>query len=449
MTLKLLMIIKLINTFRKKIMRNIICFILIALCFNTQAQKKELRKIDKLVLESFWEEAKDELETAKSLILSSEEKYKAQFYFYDAKVSNELKDFKNAINSLNNLNKLNPNSNLPTKLELEYSNLGIVISNSLVNSAVKDNQDANFLDAADKLIMAYEMDKDQYKDYLYFAAGSSVNGKDYDKALGYYVSLKDMGYTGVVDEYFVTNNETGMEEKVSQTEFDLLKSSKDYSNPRIGQTESRFPEIVKNIALIYVQQGKNDVAEQAIKEARKIQPDDVSLLLNEADLYIRISNSSEDEEERLLYRNKFKELMEKAIELDPDNGILYYNLGVIYAEQGEFELAKEKYSQAIKLIPDYVDAYLNLVSVILEDEVSIVEQMNSLGNSKKDNIRYDELKVERENLYKECVPLLEELLKVSPENIDALNTLKNIYGVLGNNEGFMELKAKIEELQGN
>ena len=77
-----------------------------------------------------------------------------------------------------------------------------------------------------------------------------------------------------------------------------------------------------------------------------------------------------------------------------------------------------------------------------------VEQMNSLGNSKKDNIRYDELKVEREDLYKECVPLLEELLKVSPENIDALNTLKNIYGVLGN-EGFMELKAKIEGLQGN
>ena len=443
------MIIKLINTFRKKIMRNIICFTLIALCFNTQAQKKELRKIDKLVLESFWEEAKDELETAKSLILSSEEKYKAQFYFYDAKVSNELKDFKNAINSLNNLDKLNPNSNLPTKLELEYSNLGIVISNSVVNSAVKDNQDGNFLDAADKLIMAYEMDKDQYKDYLYFAAGSSVNGKDYDRALGYYVSLKDMGYTGVVDEYFVTNNETGVEEKVSKTEFDLLKSSKDYSNPRIGQTASRFPEIVKNIALIYVQQGKNDVAEQAIKEARKIQPDDVSLLLNEADLYIRISNSSEDEEERLLYRNKFKELMEKAIELDPDNGILYYNLGVIYAEQGEFELAKEKYSQAIELIPDYVDAYLNLVSVILEDEVSIVEQMNSLGNSKKDNIRYDELKVEREDLYKECVPLLEQLLKVSPENIDALNTLKNIYGVLGNNEGFMELKAKIEGLQGN
>ena len=428
-------------------MRNIVCIALIALCFNVHAQKKELRKIDKLVLESFWEEAKDELETSKSLILSSEDKYKAQFYFYDAKVSNELKDFKNAINSLNNLNKLNPNSNLPTKLELEYSNLGIVISNSVVNSAVTDNQNSNFLDAAEKLIMAYEMDMDKNIDYLYFAAGSAVNGKDYDLSLEYYLKLKNMGYTGIVDEYFVTNNETGVEEKVSQTEYDLLKSSKDYSNPRIGQTESRFPEIVKNIALIYVQQDKNDLAEAAIKEAREIQPDDVSLLLNEADLYIRISNNSDNDEDRLLYRNKFKTLMEKAIELDPDNGILYYNLGVIYAEQGELALAKEKYSQAIKLIPDYVDAYLNLVSVILEDEVSIVEEMNSLGTSKKDNLRYDELKVKREDLYRECVPLLEELLNVSPTNIDALNTLKNIYGVLGNNEAFMRIKAKIEELQ--
>ena len=142
-------------------------------------------------------------------------------------------------------------------------------------------------------------------------------------------------------------------------------------------------------------------------------------------------------------------LMEKAIELEPNNGILYYNLAVIYSEQGELNLAKEKYSQAIKLKPDYVDAYLNLVSVILEDETAMVEEMNSLGNSRKDNERYDELKLNREDLYRECVPILEELLKVSPSNIDALNTLKNIYGVLGENEAFMVVKAKIEELQSN
>ncbi len=430
-------------------MRNIILIIFLGLCFNIQAQKKELRKIDKLVTESFFKEANNELQNSKSLILSSEDKYKAQFYFYDAKVSNELDEYENAINSLNELNQLNPNSNLPTKLQQEYSNLSLIIANSVVNSAVKDNKEGNYLLAAKKLIMAYEIDEEEYIDYLYFAAGSAVNGKDYDLSLEYYLKLKNMDYTGVIDEYFVTNKETSVEEKVSQTEYDLLKSSNDYTNPRIGKTESRFPEIVKNIALIYVQQGKTDLAQKAIREAREIQPNDVSLLLNEADLYIRISNKSEDESERQLYRDKFKNLMEKAIELEPNNGILYYNLAVIYSEQGELNLAKEKYSQAIKLKPDYVDAYLNLVSVILEDETAMVEEMNSLGNSRKDNERYDELKLNREDLYRECVPILEELLKISPSNIDALNTLKNIYGVLGENEAFMVVKAKIEELQSN
>ena len=429
-------------------MRAILITTILLFSFNVQSQKKELRKIDKLVLESFFEEAKDALESSKSLILASEDKYRAQYYFYDAKVSNELKMYENAISSLNNLLSINE-SVYPTKVEQEYKNLSIIISNGIVNGAVNDNKEGNFLDAAEKLIMAYNMDTEQYIDYLYFAAGSAVNGKDYEKSLKYYLELKNKGYTGIVDEFFVTNNETGQEEKVSQTEYDLLKSSKEYSNPRIGQTESRFPEIVKNIALIYVQQGQNELAEEAIKEARAIQPDDVSLLLNEADLYIRISNNSDNDDERLFYRNKFKSLMEMAIEMDPTNGILYYNLGVIYAEQGELELSKEKYLKAIELIPDYVDAYLNLVSIILEDEVAIVEEMNSLGNSKKDNLRYDELKNDRENLYRECVPLLEELLKVSPENIDALNTLKNIYGVLGENEAFMQVKAKMEEIQGN
>ena len=429
-------------------MRYILFITILLFSFNVQSQKKELRKIDKLVLESFFEEAKDALESSKSLILSSEDKYRAQYYFYDAKVSNELKMYENAISSLNNLLSINE-SVYPTKVEQEYKNLSIIISNGIVNAAVNDNKEGNFLDAAEKLIMAYNMDTEQYVDYLYFAAGSAVNGKDYEKSLKYYLELKNKGYTGIVDEFFVTNNETGQEEKVSQTEYDLLKSSKEYSNPRIGQTESRFPEIVKNIALIYVQQGQNELAEEAIKEARAIQPNDVSLLLNEADLYIRISNNSDNDDERLFYRNKFKSLMEMAIEMDPTNGILYYNLGVIYAEQGELELSKEKYQKAIELIPDYVDAYLNLVSIILEDEVAIVEEMNSLGNSKKDNLRYEDLKNDRENLYRECVPLLEELLKVSPENIDALNTLKNIYGVLGENEAFMQVKAKMEEIQGN
>ena len=203
-------------------MRYVIFIMFLSFSLSGLAQKKELRKIEKLVLESFFEEANDALENSKSLILSSDDKYKAQYYFYDAKINNELNEFKNAISSLQNLLNLSK-SVYNTKIEQEYENLGLTIANSIVNSAVQDNKDGNFNDAARKLIMAYEMDKDEYIDYLYFAAGSAVNAKDYEKSLDYYLILKNKGYTGIVDEYFVTNNSTSQEEKVSQTEFDLLK----------------------------------------------------------------------------------------------------------------------------------------------------------------------------------------------------------------------------------
>ena len=96
------------------------------------------------------------------------------------------------------------------------------------------------------------------------------------------------------------------------------KYSIDANYSLINIEESELPEIVKNIALIYVQLGENEKAISAIQDARKINPDDVNLILNEADLYIRLGD-----------RNKFKELMEQAIEKDPNNAVLYYNLGVI------------------------------------------------------------------------------------------------------------------------
>jgi len=428
-------------------MKKLAILMMLMICSNSFTQKKELRQINKLISESFFNEAESSLEAISSIVEVSDDKIKAQYYFYLAKVSNELEKFNDAITAYENLKSIN-DSAYSTIIKTEFDFLYSQIETSIINSAVEDNRNSNYSVASDKLIMAYRMNEEKNKDYLYYAAGSAVNSKEYDKALDYYVELKENNYTGVIDEYYITNNETGEEEKVSETEFDLLKSSKDYSNPRVGQTESRYPEIVKNIALIYVQQGKNNVAIEAIQEARSIQPDDTSLILNEADLYIRISNNSDDESERNLYRKKFKELMELAITKDPENGILYYNLGVISSEQGENDSALEYYKKAIEFKPDYVDAYLNLVAVILDGEQSIVDEMNNLGTSKKDNIRYDELKVERENLYKECIPFLEKLIEVSPTNIDALNTLKNIYGVLGENEKFKDISAKINEIQG-
>ena len=426
-------------------MKKLTFLIALLTAFNLNSQKKELRQVDKLISQSFFDEANNNLSEIQTLVLSSEDKYKADFYFFKSMVSNELENFDEAIASYNNLKLIN-SAEYSNKVKTEFELLKDQIETSLVNSAVADNQGEKYSEASTKLYMAYNLNKEKNQDYLYYAAGSAVNSKNYDKALLHYLELKDLNYTGIVTEYFVTNVSSGVEEKVSESEYKVFEKSKEYNNPRIGETPSRYPEIVKNIALIYVQQGKNEIAIEAINQARQIQPDDTGLILNEADLYIRLSNNSNNDEDRKYYRLKFKELMELAITKEPENGILYYNLGVISGEQGEKEDAIKYYEQAISLKPDYVDAYLNLVSQILEGEKIIIEEMNNLGTSKCDNLRYDQLKVEREGLYQKCIPYLKNLIEISPQNLSALNTLKNIYGVIGDNEGFKQISAKINEL---
>ena len=76
----------------------------------------------------------------------------------------------------------------------------------------------------------------------------------------------------------------------------------------------------------------------------------------------------------------------------------------------------------------------------MKGEQDIVEEMNSLGTSASDNARYDSLKIQREDLYRECIPILKNLIGVNENNKDAVRTLMNIYATLGNNEEFKEMK---------
>ena len=417
-------------------MKKIIVIIIMFTTVFGFSQKKELRNAEKRLNEGFYNEALDILSQIEGVIISSEQKYQAHYYYLlgwankgDTNYDDAVPLLRKAID-LDNFDKYTEDAGiLIDQIEIE-----------LVNLAVQDNKNEDFISASKRLYDAYLInpDKDENVNYLYFAASSSVNGNDYQVALEYYNKLKKMNYTGIVSEYFITPVDTQIEEKVSETEYNLFKSSKDYTNPRVGKTESRLPEIVKNIALIYVQLGETEMAVTAIEDARKIRPDDLNLLLSEADLYMKLGN-----------KEKFKTLMQEAITKDPDNAILYYNLGVINTEQGEFEDAMNYYKKSLELDPNYASTYLNLVGLILEGEEALVEQMNELATSNKrsDFEKYDKLKQDREDLYASCLPYLEKLIEIDPTNIEALKTAKNIYYTVGDNENYKLMSAKIDELE--
>ena len=420
-------------------MKKILVVGLLSFAFLSYGQRKELRQAEKLLDQSFYNEALNVLSQIEPMIDGVDQKYQAHYYYLegwalkgDSKFNESVASLKKAI-EIDNKIKLN-------KYAEESSFLIEQVEADLVNSAVADNKKEDYKSASKKLYDAYLINphKENNINYLYYAASSAVNAKEYDISLEYYLFLKNMGYTGITSEFFVTPVESGIEEKVTETEYNLFKSSKDYTNPRIGKTESRLPEIVKNIALIYVQKGEVDLAISAIKEAREINPEDVNLLLSEADLYIKLGD-----------KLKFKELMQEAITKDPNNAILYYNLGVINGDQGKFEDAMTYYKKALELDNSYAPTYLNIVGLILEGESGLVEKMNAIvtSNKRSDQAIYDALELERENLYNDCLPYLEKLIEIDPKNIEALKTAKNIYYTVGENEKFKLMNARIQDLE--
>jgi tetratricopeptide (TPR) repeat protein len=413
--------------------KTFIPFILI-LSLSVYGQKKELKAVDKLVASQDYDTALNQLLSLESVIDGSELKYQAQYQFLAGKIYGDQKDFKAAFTAFDSARQLE-SENGSSKHTAEIDKLMNGLSLEAINKAIEENQNENYAEASDLLILVYNIDKENNTDYLYYAASSAVNGGNYDQALAYYQELRDLDYTGSVEKFYATETETGQEVELSAENYVLFKKLKEYSNFRAEMTESKLPEIIKNIALIYVQQKQNDLAIGAIKDARAVNPLDVGLILTEANLYIQLGD-----------KQKFADLMKEAIEKDPNNHILYFNLGVITAEQGDRAKARSYYESAIELDPSYAASYLNLAALILDGEPELVEKMNSLGNSRADNIKYEQLQKQREGLFLEAVPVLENLTEIDPLNVEALTTLKNIFGTIGDAANFKKMKEKLEAL---
>ena len=404
-----------------------ISILLLLLIFNFSfSQKRELRKAQKLYEAGDISGAENFLIDFKSIFETADQKVKSSYDFLRAKIAQENERFTKAYDLLISL-KESPS------IKDDVENQMNMLSADIVDSAIDDNEKGDFKNSSRKLYMAYTIDPDANVDYLYFAASSAVNDLDYEIALEYYSKLKTIGYTGVVTKYFVTEVDKDTPIEVSFNEYNLYKKSKDYIDFKEEKSESKFPEIVKNIALIYSEQGDNEKAIEAVKEARAANPNDVNLILTEANLYIQLDN-----------KEKFKTLINEAIAYDPENASLYYNLAVVTADLGDKLAARSYYEKAIEINPSSENSYLNLVALILEGEAVIVDKMNSLGNSRADNVKYDSYKIDREELYKECVPILEKLIEIN-KNEDAIKTLMNIYGTLGETDKFKKMKTLLLE----
>ena len=59
-------------------------------------------------------------------------------------------------------------------------------------------------------------------------------------------------------------------------------------------------------------------------------------------------------------------VMKHAIRIKPDYADAYFNMGSVYREQGLLQDALDSYKHATRINPDYAEAYLNMGNVYRE-----------------------------------------------------------------------------------
>ena len=418
----------------------ILILITISITHFSFSQKKELKTVEKLIKSNNYTEAINILESLNDLIDSADEKTKAKFYYLSglANYQNGESSFENKLYSIENFNNAKEIEKEGSKI---YSTKIDDILTNLFNSFVNDSRSAlenkDYELSYKSLEAAYNVSKRDTL-YLYNAALVATEAKSYDVALSFYEKLIDLGYTGISINYYATEKESGKEQvfqdmKSRDFSVDVLTT---HISPRDEMAESVEIDILRSIAAIYRTKEDFDNSLKFLEKAKSIDPLDINLILLESNIRWEMGEV-----------DMYQSLITKALEIEPNNVDLIFNLGVVNADKGDHEKAVDYYNKAIAMDPTYTKAYLNAAALTLEKEGSIIEEMNSLGMSTADYNRYDELKIERENLYRSAIPYLKKVYELENDNLNAARTLKNIFSALGDVESENKYKIIVAGLE--
>ncbi len=418
----------------------ILILITISITHFSFGQKKELKTAEKLIKSNNYTGAKNILESLNDLIGSADDKTKAKFYYLSglANYQNGESSFENKLSSIENFNYAKKIEEEGSKI---YSTKIDDILTNLFNSFVNDSRSA--LEIKDyelsykSLEAAYNVSKSDTL-YLYNAALVATEAKSYDVALNFYEKLIDLGYTGISINYYATEKESGKEQvfqdmKSRDFSVDVLTT---HISPRDEMAKSVEIDILRSLAAIYRTKEDFDNSLKFLEKAKSIDPLDINLILLESNIMWEMGEV-----------DMYQSLITKALEIEPNNVDLIFNLGVVNADKGDLEKAVDYYNKAIAMDPSYTKAYLNAAALTLEKEGAIIEEMNSLGMSTADYNRYDELKIERENLYQSAIPYLEKVYELENDNLNAARTLKNIFSALGDVESENKYKTIVADLE--
>jgi tetratricopeptide (TPR) repeat protein len=224
---------------------------------------------------------------------------------------------------------------------------------------------------------------------MYYNAGlAAYNSKKYDQAIKYFEKCAEMKYLGITPYFQIYESYLGLRDTTK--------------------------------------------AESILTNLKNIFPNDKNITLNLIDLYLK----SNKNEEALKY-------IKIAKETDPTNYSLYYAAGIMYLNKNKFDDAITELTKSVELKADFYDSqYATGVSYI-NKAAEMWTKANDIMDVKKYSVAIDEAI----SVYAKALPYMEKALELRPDDVYAMQSLKELYYRLKMTDKYNAVKAKLDALE--
>ncbi|MBO7625581.1 MAG: tetratricopeptide repeat protein [Bacteroidales bacterium] len=140
---------------------------------------------------------------------------------------------------------------------------------------------------------------------------------------------------------------------------------------------------------------------------------------------------------------KSMQVMNKALEQNPDNYVLLVNMGMELIGVKNYDKAEELLKKAEKLQPDNYFVYYNLGNCYFNRSLDIAKSLNSI----EDDNEYAKAAETYQQMLREALPYLEKAESINGTDRNTLMMLRWVYSRVEVKEGEPDFKAKLEAVE--
>jgi tetratricopeptide (TPR) repeat protein len=258
------------------------------------------------------------------------------------------------------------------------------------------------------------------------SAGAAYKEKKYQEAADLFMKTVDISekiYNKIDTSIIFNAALSAMNAKNVNMQKTLFSRLVDLKYPEV--------EIYRSLSNIYLAEKDTTKGLEYLAMGKAAFPANNALMIDELNVYMARGQSKQ-----------MISKMEEAANADPSNKTLWFALGATYDNLNKKENAETAYKKALAIDSVYFDALYNLGAMHYNAAVEVYNKVKDLPMSKEKE--YNAGKAKYTALFNKSLPYLEKALKLQPNDMNTLASLKEIYAKLDMLSKSSEMRKRIE-----